>query len=80
MPQTTPEPATGTHPTSPIHPELEVRVRSLSPLVLVSAVRYALWKAGADADEIDAFTKAALTARSERQQRRICSRWVHVCS
>jgi hypothetical protein len=79
MPLIDSEPATST-PTSPIHPELEVRVSSLHPLVLVSSVRYALWKAGVDADEIDAFTRAALGARSERQQRRICGRWVHVCS
>ena len=35
----------------PIYPEVEVRVHSRRPLVLVSAVRYALRRAGIGSDQ-----------------------------
>lgn len=67
-------------PQVPIYPDVKVRVRSPHPLVLVSSVRYALWRAGVDPDQIDRFSGQALSARSERRQRQICTRWVSVRS
>ena len=65
---------------SPVYPDIEVRVRSLHPLVLVSSVRYALWRAGVASEQISRFSREALTARSEDRQRQICAHWVSVHS
>lgn len=67
-------------PEAPIYPDVEVSVRSLHPLVLVSSVRYALRRAGIGSEQISRFSCEALTARSERRQRQICAHWVTVHS
>ena len=62
----------------PRFPELTVRVHSTNPLVLVAAVRYALWRAGVGHDLIDRFSQEALDQRTARAQRQICAHWVDV--
>ena len=64
----------------PLYPEVEVHVRSRRPLVLVSAVRYGLRRAGVGAEQIDRFSSEALTAGSASRQRSICTHWVTVSS
>ena len=79
---TEPRPALASRPhsstTEPIYPEVEVNVRSLRPLVLISAVRYALRRAGKGPEQISRFSSEALTAPSPRRQRQICAHWVTV--
>ena len=62
----------------PRYPELNVRVQSPNPLVLVSAVRYALWQAGVSTEQINTFSQQALQEHSERGQRQVCAHWVTV--
>ena len=80
MPQTPPLSPGPISVEAPIYPDVEVRVRSRHPLVWVSSVRYALRRAGVDAEQIDRFSSEALTARSGRCQRQICTHWVTVCA
>jgi hypothetical protein len=61
---------------SPLYPAARVRLRSRNPIALVSAVRLALRRAGADHDEIDRFTEEALGAADPAEIRRSCRRWV----
>jgi hypothetical protein len=61
---------------SPLYPAARVRVRSPNPMALVSAVRLALRRAGADHDEIDRFTEEALAAGDPSEIRRSARRWV----
>jgi len=68
------------NPDSPVYPDIEVRVRSLHPLVLVSSVRYALRRAGVASEQISRFSGEALSARSADRQRQICADWVCVQS
>lgn len=65
---------------NPRYPELSVSVSSANPLVLVSAVRYALWQAGVSHEQIGRFSRQALDQASEREQRQICAHWVTVSS
>ena len=65
-------------PPAPLYPEVHVWVRSARALALISAVRYALRRAGAAPEQIARFSAEALSAPSERRQRRICARWVDV--
>lgn len=48
------------------------------PLALVSAVRYALRRAGVDREQISTFSGQALASHSGRQARRVCNQWVTV--
>ena len=45
-------------------------------MVLVSAVRHALRRAGVERTEIDEFSTEAMTARDDGQVRRVCREWV----
>ena len=65
---------------NPRYPELSVSVCSGNPLVLVSAVRHALWQAGVSHEQIGRFSRQALDQSSEREQRQICAHWVTVSS
>lgn len=60
---------------SPRYPDLQVSLRTDNPLALVSATRLALRRAGKGSDEIETFTRAAL---SSPDPRRACSRYVRL--
>lgn len=63
---------------TPQYPDIRVSVASGNPLVLVSAVRLALRRAGADRRAIDRFSREALAAAEPAGVARTCRRWVAV--
>jgi hypothetical protein len=60
------------------YPELHLRLHSRNPMAWVSAIRSALRKTEADADEIHQFTVEALAAEGPGEISKVCSRWAHV--
>ncbi len=58
------------------YPKIRLTERTPNPLVLVAMVRYELRRAGVGKSEIDAFSRAALSARSANAVRRVCEQWV----
>jgi hypothetical protein len=67
----------GAH-TVPRYPEVRVCMHSENPLALVSAVRYALRRAGVDAGQISRFSGEALEPHSDETARRVCQAWVNL--
>jgi hypothetical protein len=67
---------TSTSDTGPRYPDLRVALRSPRPEALVSAVRFALRRAGVDHDEIDRFTGEALSQSDPRRTAALCAEWV----
>ncbi len=61
----------------PRYPQARVRLHSHHPLALIGAVREALRKAGAGADELDAFSQGAST-RSAHEIEPWCRQWTHL--
>lgn len=62
----------------PRFPDIHVAVRSPHPLVLVSAVRHALRRAGVAREQIRAFSNRACTRRDPEGVRSVCREWVWV--
>ena len=63
---------------SPRYPEIQVHVGSRNPLTLVAAVRYALWRADVERDEIDRFSEEALAHNGRRDPESVCREWVQI--
>lgn len=61
-----------------IEDEIRVRVESSNPLVVISAIREALRRAGADRDEIARFSDQAFTSRDLADLRQVCRSWAVV--
>jgi len=59
------------------YPEIRVRLRTENALVLVSAVRHEMRRAGVPRDEILRFSSEALTVEDPAKMRRICGEWVN---
>lgn len=59
----------------PRNPDQQVSLRTENPLALVSAARLVLRRAGKDRNEIDSFTRAALSSPDPKGA---CSRYVRV--
>jgi hypothetical protein len=62
----------------PRYPEIHVSLKSRNRYALVSAVRQGLRRAGRPHDEIDRFSREALTAAEDdpRRVEEVCHRWV----
>jgi SOS response regulatory protein OraA/RecX len=60
------------------YPHLRVALRSEHPLALVAAVRQELRRAGIDSDEIEHFSREALSDDDPERARQICAQWVDV--
>ena len=59
--------------------EIRVHVESPNPLVVISAIRDALRRAGADREEIARFSHQAFTSRDDPSAlRRVCRSWAVV--
>lgn len=58
------------------YPEVHVTTRTPNPLLLVAKVRQEMRRAGVAAQEIEAFSEAALTASDEPALRKVCGEWV----
>lgn len=61
---------------APRYPEVHVCLHSGNPLALVSAVRYALRRAGVEPSQISRFSIEALGPHSDEKARRVCQAWV----
>jgi hypothetical protein len=59
------------------YPEIRVRLRTENALVLVSAVRHEMRRAGVPRDEILRFSSEALELEDPEKMRRVCSEWVN---
>ena len=60
----------------PRYPEIRVSSESSNPLTVVSAVRYALRRAGVERPEIEAFSRQALSTSDPHGVLRVCREWV----
>ena len=60
----------------PRYPDIHVSMRTPNPLVLISAVRHALRRAGIERHEIARFSDEALTVPDPERRRQICRDWV----
>jgi hypothetical protein len=60
----------------PLYPEIRVSLRSRNRYALVSAIRLGLRKAGTPADEIERFSREALSTQDPRHFEELCSQWV----
>lgn len=58
------------------YPQIRVALRTANPLVLVSAVRHALWRAGVPGEKIREFSSQALDETDAEGIRRVCDAWV----
>jgi hypothetical protein len=58
------------------YPEIRVKLRTENALVLVSAVRHEMRRAGLPRDEIHRFSSEALAVEDPAMMRRVCSDWV----
>ena len=67
---------TSTSDPGPRYPDLRVALRSPRPVALVSAVRFALRRAGVEHDEIARFTGEALSQDDPRRTLELCAEWV----
>lgn len=60
----------------PLYPEIRVSLRSRNRYALVSAIRLGLRKAGTPADEIERFSREALSTQDPHHFEELCSHWV----
>ena len=60
----------------PLYPEIRVSLRSRNRYALVSAIRLGMRKAGTPADEIERFSREALSTQDPRHFEELCSQWV----
>jgi len=60
----------------PLYPEIRVSLRSRNRYALVSAIRLGLRKAGTPADEIERFSREALSTQDPHHFEELCSQWV----
>lgn len=58
--------------------QIRVRVESPNPLVVISAIREALRRAGAGRDEIARFSRQAFATHDLSDLRRVCRSWAVV--
>ena len=64
----------------PLYPEVRVSLRSRNRFALVSAIRLGLRRAGTPPDEIDRFSREALSAPDSSGLMELCNRWVRLDS
>ena len=63
----------------PLYPEIRVTLRSRNRFALVSAIRQGLRRAGTSHDEIERFSREALTTIQDPQRfEELCDRWVRL--
>lgn len=62
----------------PLYPEIRVSLRSRNRYALVSAIRLGLRKAGTSADEIERFSREALSTQDPGRFEELCNQWVAV--
>jgi hypothetical protein len=62
----------------PLYPEIRVSLRSRNRYALVSAIRLGLRKAGTPADEIERFSREALSTQDPNHFEQLCSQWVRM--
>jgi hypothetical protein len=68
---------------SPIYPDVHISLRSRNRFALVSAVRYGLRRAGKPHDDIERFSREALSTQDSHHLEELCHRWVlidHPCA
>jgi hypothetical protein len=60
----------------PLYPEIRVALRSRNRYALVSAIRLGLRKAGTSPEDIERFSREALSTQDPRHFEELCSQWV----
>jgi hypothetical protein len=61
---------------APLYPQVRVALRSRNRYALVSAIRQALRLAGTSPNDIETFSREALTTQDRGRFEELCSRWV----
>ena len=62
----------------PLYPEIRVALRSQNRYALVSAIRLGLRQAGTSPEDIERFSREALSAQDARHFEELCSQWVRM--
>lgn len=62
----------------PRYPGIRVSLKTRNSLAVVAAIRHALRQAGASAEEIDRFSRQALTTEGSDERLRVCLEWADV--
>jgi len=62
----------------PRYPGIRVSLRTRNSLAVVAAIRQALRRAGASAEEIDLFSRQALSTEGSDERLRVCLEWADV--
>ena len=62
----------------PLYPEIRVALRSRNRYALVSAIRLGLRKAGTPPEDIERFSREALSTQDPRHFEELCSQWVRM--
>jgi len=62
----------------PLYPEIRVALRSRNRYALVSAIRLGLRKAGTPPEDIERFSREALSTQDPNHFEKLCSQWVLV--
>lgn len=60
----------------PLYPEIRVALRSRNRYALVSAIRLGLRKAGTPPEDIERFSREALSTQDSHRFEELCSQWV----
>jgi hypothetical protein len=61
---------------APLYPQVRIALRSRNRYALVSAIRQALRRAGTSRNDIETFSREALTTQDPGRFEELCSRWV----
>jgi hypothetical protein len=62
----------------PRYPGIRVSLETRNSLAVVAAIRHALRQAGASAEEIDHFSRQALSTEGRDERLRVCLEWADV--
>jgi hypothetical protein len=62
----------------PLYPDVRICLRSRNRFALVSAIRQELRRAGTPHDEIERFSREALTTQDPQRFEELCDRWVRL--